>query len=200
MVLKKQNKNEDIITLKFDKGGAMVVMDNNYYIEKMHDHLDNSGCYKKLGRNPIKRIAKEVSKAIEGSSLDRETKEKLKTTSTMTPKIYGLSKIHKDGVPLRPIVETIGLSMYKLAKFLARKLKPLVGNIDTYIKYSSSFIEKIKGTNIKIDDILPSFDVVSLFTMIPINEGMKVIEDMTDFEDNKISKFMPTIHFLLLLG
>jgi len=40
---------------------------------------------------------------------------------------------------------------------------------------------ELKGTNIKIDDILSSFDVVSLFTMILINETMKNLKTMNTY-------------------
>jgi len=51
--------------------------------------------------------------------------------------IYGLSKINKEGTPLRPIMDTIDPPMIlrepKLEKFLVNKLNPLIGNIDSFI-------------------------------------------------------------------
>ena len=41
-------------------------------------------------------------------------------------KFYGLSKVHKDGMPLRPIVSRIGAVTYETLKELAKILKPLV--------------------------------------------------------------------------
>ena len=40
------------------------------------------------------------------------------------PKFYGLPKVHKDGMPLRPIISSIGSVTYKTAKQLARILNP----------------------------------------------------------------------------
>ena len=53
---------------------------------------------------------------------------KLYPTGAVTPKFYGLPKIHKDGIPLRPIVSSRGSISYEVAKELARILKPLVGS------------------------------------------------------------------------
>ena len=113
---------------------------------------------------------------------DEEIKKKLIVSDPLVPRIYGLPKIHKPGVPLRPIVDTIGSPTYRLAKFLVEKLKPLVGNTSSFIKDSSYFIEKIKHRHMEEEDILLSLDIVSLFTMIHIKEAISVIEDLTDPE------------------
>jgi hypothetical protein len=86
------------------------------YIDKMIDHLNNSGSYKKLNKNPLNKISKEVCNAIKASS-DRDNK-KLINSCPSTPRIYGLPKIHKEGAPLRPIVNTLGGPTYQLTKHL----------------------------------------------------------------------------------
>ena len=52
---------------------------------------------------------------------------RLYPTGAGSPKFYGLPKIHKPGIPLRPIISSIGTVTYNTAKELARILKPLVG-------------------------------------------------------------------------
>ena len=48
-------------------------------------------------------------------------------TGAVSPKYYGLPKIHKPGIPLRPIISSTGTVTYNTAKELAKILKPLVG-------------------------------------------------------------------------
>ena len=98
-----------------------MILNKEDYIAKMKSHLDSSGCYKKLNKNPLNRIIKGVNEAIKKSSLDEEIKKKLIVSDPLVPRIYGLPKIHKPGVPLQPIVDTIGSPTYRLAKFLAEK-------------------------------------------------------------------------------
>ena len=43
------------------------------------------------------------------------------------PQMYGLPKVHKENIPMRPIVSTISSPTYRLAKELARILTPLTG-------------------------------------------------------------------------
>ena len=78
------------------------------YNTKMLDHLTTSGSCRKLSKNPISRFTIEVKKVILNSNLDDGLKKCLVPTREITPRIYGLPKIHKEGVPLQPIINTIG--------------------------------------------------------------------------------------------
>ena len=64
---------------------------------------------------------------------------------------------------------------YRLAKELAHTLSPLAGKGDSFVKNSTHFASD--AHTIEIDgDLLVSFDVVSLFTRVPIDEALKVIK------------------------
>ena len=66
--LKSLNQNQDIVVLKADKGGATVILNKDDYCKNMLDHLHNSGSYKKLPKNPLKKISRTVALAIKSSS------------------------------------------------------------------------------------------------------------------------------------
>ena len=53
---------------------------------------------------------------------------KMYSTGAVPPKFYGLPKVRKGDIPLRPIVSSRGSISYEVAKELARILKPLVGS------------------------------------------------------------------------
>ena len=89
-----------------------------------------------LGRT----ICRIVTKAIKESNLDEEIKRKLYPKYCLVPRIQGLPKIHKQGAPLRPIVNTIGSLNYNLAKYLAN-LKPLVGKTNSFVKDLETWVE-----------------------------------------------------------
>jgi hypothetical protein len=176
------------VILKADKGGATVLMNLNDYNKKMKEHLSQSGSYRKLNCNPIKKIIKQVKNAINNSNLDERTKKRLTPSNEITPRIYGLPKIHKEDIPLRPIVNTIGSPTYELAKHVAKILSPLVGHTDSFIKDSNDFIKIIKNEKIRPQDTLISFDVVSLFTKIPLNEAIQIIKEVTDPETANLAE------------
>lgn len=134
-------KNKNIVILKADKGNATVIMNRIAYDNKMEDHLNNSGCYKIIDKDPSEKVMREVIKKIKESSLDDITKKKIIPNSAITPRIYGAPKVHKSNIPLRPIVSTIGSPTYLLEKHLAKRLRPLSGNTPSYIKDSYFFLQ-----------------------------------------------------------
>ena len=50
----------------------------------------------------------------------KQSYKKLYPTGAGTPKFYGLSKVHKAVVPLRPIVSSIGAVTYETSKELSK--------------------------------------------------------------------------------
>lgn len=98
--LKSLRDNNDNVILKADKGSVAVVMNDGEYINKMKDHLYNSGSYKKLEKNPISKITRFVKKAIKEANLDEKLKKRLTPDSEITPRIYDPPKIHITDVPL----------------------------------------------------------------------------------------------------
>ena len=200
IALRSLNQNKDIIVIKADKGGAAVILNRVDYRSKMLDHLHNSGSYKKLPKNPLKKIARNVALAIKSINSVSSLHHKLIESNPITPRIYGLPKIHKEGAPLRPIVNTIGGPTYLLAKFLALKLKPLVGRTESFMKDSASFIDELKDIKLDPRDILVSFDVVSLFTCIPIKEAMEVINRLTDPDTARLVEICLTSTFVSFEG
>jgi hypothetical protein len=88
------------VILKADKGGATIVMKIMDYNTKIIEHLTTTRSYKKLDNNPISKVIKEAKKAIKVSNLDEMTKKRLTPKCLITPRIYGLLKIHKEGSPL----------------------------------------------------------------------------------------------------
>ena len=64
LALRNLKSNNDIVILKADKGGAIVILDKAAYNAKMLNPLTNSGSYKKLNKNPISKIIREVKRTI----------------------------------------------------------------------------------------------------------------------------------------
>ena len=65
---------------------------------------------------------------MKNNKINRNTYYKLTPTAEIAPRFYGSPKIHKEGNPLRPIIDNVGTVFYNLAKFLTPILRPLIGN------------------------------------------------------------------------
>ena len=107
----------------------------------------------------------------------------------------GLPKMHKPDVPLRPIVSAIGSYTYNLAKFMSEILKPL-SHSQYDVKDSFTFSsELLSVTSIPY---MCSYDIVSLFTNIPINETIEISLDML-YKDTNLVHGLTRLQFKKLL-
>ena len=97
-------------------------------------------------------------------------------TGVSPPKFYGLPKIHKKNIPLRPIVSSIGSVAYGVAKVLAKIIKPLMGCSQHHVNNSQQFVEEMKELKLEEGECITSYDVVALFTSIPIPSALEVMK------------------------
>ena len=127
-------RDKERVILTADKGVSMVVLDTEDYIKKSEELL-NQPTYKPLSSDPTtkhKNRLINILKSIKAEGgIDNTTYKRLYPTGAGSPKYYGLPKIHKQGVPLRPIISSRGSATYETAKELAKILKPLVGKSPT---------------------------------------------------------------------
>ena len=123
-------RDKERVILTADKGVCMVVMDKEEYIQKSEELL-HQPAYKELPSDPTTKHKNKlisILKTIKSEGgIDNTTYKRLYPTGAGSPKYNGLPKIHKQGVPLRPIISSRGSATYESAKELAKILKPLVG-------------------------------------------------------------------------
>ena len=113
------------------------------------------------------------------------------------PYFYGSPKIHKEGVPLRPIIATCGSPQSKLAKWLADNLSKLLGKIsNSHLLHSMDFIERLRRLG-PIHGKLISLDVTSLFTNVPIEFVLNNLKEAA--ESNIFSPPIPIDAFCDLI-
>ena len=84
--------------------------------------------------------------------------------------------MHKTGLPFRPVVSMINTAEYHLAKYLDSIIKPHIPS-EYMLDSTSSFLGKLKEFCFKPTNILISFDVVSLFTNVPLAQTIDKIAD-----------------------
>ncbi|KAJ8048218.1 hypothetical protein HOLleu_00445 [Holothuria leucospilota] len=104
--------------------------------------------YRPLNRDPTTSLENKIGKAInelkEQNKLNIKQATQLTHRNSLSPRIYGLPKLHKEGIPLRPIVSSINSPSYNLARHLADLLTPLSGKGMSYIKNSQHFVERAR--------------------------------------------------------
>ena len=184
--LKELRKDNTRVVLTADKGMCLVVMDKEEYIKKAEELL-NQETYKIIPSDPTNRqrsrLIQILKKIKEEGGMNEETYKKMYPTCAGIPKFYGLPKIFKTGVPLRPIVSSIGSVAYGTANELAWILKPLAGRSPYSVQNTKNFVEQLKNIHLQPEECIISYDVKALFTLVPIEPAIKIIQHLVDDQE-----------------
>jgi hypothetical protein len=169
---------KDIRIIQADKGNCAVVLNESKYKDKLNTLLE-SRVYEPSLKDPTAKVERKVQNLLpeHKTALLAGLKHKLTPYHRKSPHLYGLSKIHKPGIPLRPIVCSVGSPCYSLAGFLHETLSLLAGKSESFIKNSGHLVQLLKSVNLQSLDNLVSFDVVSIFSNVPVNEALLVIRN-----------------------
>ena len=154
-------------------------MDKADYNKKAEELL-NKTTYKKIPEDPTSRQKSKLNSILKNvkakQGLSEEVYRRMYPTGAVSPKFYGLAKIHKPGIPLRPIVSHTGTVTYSTAKELAKILKPLVGMCTHHVHNTRDFVEHLKDVRLKQGECIISYDVTAPFTSVPIQPVVNIIQ------------------------
>ncbi|KAL9961061.1 hypothetical protein ACROYT_G029941 [Oculina patagonica] len=147
-------------------------------------------------RNPTSKTERELQRKFSDlkklGNLSETEYWKLRPSDSTPASFYGLPKIHnvelkqmddhftlpentETRIPLRPINSCIGAPTYELSKYLASLLKHLVNETEYSVKNDKQFAEFVSDQEVADDELVVSFDVVSLFTSIPIDMAIDIV-------------------------
>ena len=185
LVLKRLSSDKTVKICKFDKGTGVCIMNSVDYTSKLDSILNDVSKFKKVEvddkkdfkDHPIikkyEKVKRYIAKYITDEHFDEKVVSKMKPGSS-PGKLYGLVKVHKESNPLRPVCSMVDTPEYCLAKFLDEIIKPHIPN--QYMLFSTkNFIEKLQQFSIAPGDKMVSFDVVSLFTNVPLTYTIDLI-------------------------
>ena len=146
--LKQLKADKSHMVLTANKGVALVVIDKIDYIMKAKELLQDTSTYRTIQGDPTSRLKNKLinilKKVKAESGMQENTYRKMYPTGASPPKFYGLPKIHKKNIPLRPIVSSLGSVSYGVAKELAKIIKPLMGCSQHHVHNSTQFADEIK--------------------------------------------------------
>ena len=179
LILKKLSQKKDIIICRPDKGKGVVLLNRNDYNQKMNEILSDSSKFSKVGSPQFSTIFKtedKINRTLkqlkDDQILNDQSYQSLYSSGSSFSVLYGLPKVHKSNVPLRPILAAYNSPNFSLAKFLVPLLSGIANNEYTLSK-SSDFIPEILHQS--SNSFMVSFDVQSLFTNVPLSETIDII-------------------------
>ena len=201
--LKRLRDNESVVLCKPDKGTGIVLLDRAYYNQKIEDILDDSSKFRQAvsERDKTHIIEKSISKHLrtlkQKNLIDEATFNRLRPTGTVIPRLYGLPKVHKEGLPLRPILDMSNSPYHAVAKWLTYILEPVRKHVARYsLRDTFEFVDSIEGLDLS-NQTMFSLDVASLFTNVPLHETVDHLCNL--IHDAAINIGLPTDELKRLL-
>ena len=197
-------KNDNIVILKPDKGTGTVILNKTDYISKLNVILSDTTKFIP-DRQPdnVMLVEKQITRELQFLLLHGFITETdfaiLKPVGCHTPEMYGLPKIHKPNVPIRPILAMNGSLYHQLAKWLVDILKPVRAALTQHcLKNSFELLPLLEKTDIS-NSVMCSFDVQSLFTNVPLSETVDFLCDYLDTNPGLVSLPTDLLKHLILL-
>ena len=97
---------------KPDKGNGVVVMDRAEYVTKMKVIVNDQSKFKAVHKDNnldnLVKFQRFFSRLKSKGAISPEEYQRARPTAAATPTLYGLPKLHKENVPMRPILSSIG--------------------------------------------------------------------------------------------
>ena len=187
---------EYVITMT-DKNLGIAVSKKEWIIEKCIDLLNDKNNYKErsiievnarcnhqceemssLGDFVIENIGNQQLATYLRSKVTPFEDEKTKVFQKhVLPVFYGIPKIHKEPVKMRPIIPCHSAIQNPAAKFVSKKLKPIVAAATTIIHGSKDLALKLSKLSFKPGKRLYicTGDVVAFYPSIPIQKCMDIV-------------------------
>ena len=176
IALKDLQDDDSIVIKPADKGGKIVIQDREKYEEECYRQLSNRNFYEETTIQKFNQIQEEIQQTVRFLStrnlIEETASRKLYNPTARIPPFYTLPKLHKEGIPGRPIVSGIDSPTERISMYVDYNIKDYVNQAESYIKDTNHFLQIIQTIDTTEDDILVTFDVSSLYTNIPHDEGL----------------------------
>jgi hypothetical protein len=204
-----QLKNNDNIIIKHtDKNLGPAVMDANDYVQQiLQEHLLTKD-YQQLSRNDALNRLENLKKTlkdtinIHSNSLSDSEKTYFNRSLKMKlrlPIFYGIPKVHKTPMSLRPVVSSSSGLLTIFSTWLNFRMKELLPLIKSYTKNSFDVIKELQQLTIPKNALLFSADAKSMYTNIDSATGLLTFQNFFEVNVHHIPPHFPVALFLKIL-
>ena len=202
--LKNLSRDDTITISRPDKGRGIVILNRDDYISKVQTILSDNSKFLQLSDDPFAlslkledRMNRFLRKLKSQNILDQSTYDNLLISGSSPGTLYGLPKVHKRNIPVRPILSACNTHSFNLAKFFVPILSPYASDEYT-TKNSYEFVSHLENLPQIHSRFLCSYDVESLFTNVPLREVIDICIDLV-FQNTSHVHSLDKVNFRKLL-
>lgn len=185
--LETKMKDNEIMAVKADKGNTTVLIHKADYIDKTLKFIEDNRI-SELQKDPTSKYQTNIKNELQNIMLimDSNEKKRMINMNPKAPNLRAMPKIHKQDIPIRPIVNFRNAPGYKISNFLQSYLKENI-NLDSenIISSSKQMVDKLKELKINKDTRFMSIDCINMYTNIPVKDTIKIVK--TKLIENNVS-------------
>ena len=166
----------NIIIIPADKGGKVIVMNRDEYIQKIEEKLYDNEIYEEV-QDPTDTIKKKITtltnKLFKSNKISKVLKNEFSSVDDI-PRLRGQLKVHKENCPMRLITSTKNTILAPISKYAFSYIQQLRETINHTISSTSKFINEISKIKTENNDNLVSLDIQDLFTNVPVMRAIDI--------------------------
>lgn len=194
---------------KTDKSGSFIVAKRESIVIKVIETLHNDPAFDEVPNFDRLSWAYECARCFKALNLDKVFTKNvvlvLKPTSHSFGKLQPLIKDHKEGYPIRPVINLIDTPFEAVDYLLSLVFKQLIPFVKTRllstVDFVKSFHEKYPNNVLPPGTVIGKLDVNSMFTSIPRQQLIVVLRNFLTNHQNAICLFgMSIVQVLDLLN
>ena len=146
-------------------------------IQEAERHLNDSATYCKLDTDPSSVFYKDIKVCVlqleQQGIFSKDMRDFALITDSTPGRFYLLPKVHKRGVPGRPVISSYGSLTENISVIVDRFLKPHIPSIPSYVRDTNHFLERLRNlVDLPVGALLVTLDVTALYPSIPHEDGL----------------------------
>ncbi len=206
--LQELKSSKDFIIMPTDKNLGPAIMNYETYVQQvLSEHLLTPS-YQLLQPNTAKnRMLHTKNLLINAFKTNKSLLSQAETiyfersfkNHHRIPIFYGMPKIHKNPLKLRPVVSCVNSFNSIYSNWLDFKMKELLPLIPSYIKDSKDLLKELQTLQIPPHAKLFTADATAMYTNIDTNMGTQAFKDLFTTYNDQIPQNFPREYFLTVL-
>ena len=181
--IKSKLKKNNAMIAREDKGNSIVILPTQQYESTIQDFLHGNN-FITTTRDPTNTFQTEIKNTIKQSKTlsPSDSKWKYINLNPSAPSIKGLIKLHKLGMPIRPVVNWCNAPAYNLSRLFTQKINNIATLPNTFnVKNTTELLQKLQDTPMAPHFTLASLDITNLYSNILVLETKTILKDTLEY-------------------